>query len=443
MRVRAIHRKLAWVAGLVAVLWAATGFLHPIMSWTAPRPAVQAPPVQVLTVEGLTPPAPVLAAAGIAETTLVRLVMVDGEPYWFAARDNAARIVLDAQTGAQVADVEERHAIALARHYAGLLDSEVKTMRLITAFSTDYPSVNRLLPVWEVRFATPDGLTLYVDTGLDRLAAVTNDQRRVLLSIFQNIHTLKFLEPIEPLRLAFIFALIGTLIATTAFGATMLWRSRGRGLRKAHTIVAWVALPLVAMFTLSGTLHLFVTSSLWADPAPRASPFAVAQLPPIPGAEPGITVNELTAAGGPLWRLQIEETGYYFGGNAPDTDEDRARALGGAPAEAPVSLVARFGDGYGFINKRLPVWQVGAPSGPVFVDVREGLIAASPSGTWLTRLEGWTFDNLHKWEFLNPLGRRNRDYATMAATAIIILVSVLGLALLLRQKSRRDVPPHS
>ncbi|MBU6406511.1 MAG: hypothetical protein KGS44_05145 [Alphaproteobacteria bacterium] len=434
MSARTIHRKLAWVAGLVAVLWSATGFLHPVMSWTAPRPAVQAPPVQAVTLDGLMPPATALAAAGVTETTLVRLVMVDGKPYWFAARENTQRTVLDAKTGTAVTGVEERHAIGLARHYAGLPDAEVETTRLITAFSTDYPSVNRLLPVWEVRVATPDGLTLYVDTGLDRLAAVTNDQRRVLLSIFQNVHTLKFLEPIEPLRLAAIFALIGTVIATTVFGATMLWRSRGRGLRRVHTLAAWAALPLVAMFTLSGTLHLFVTSSLWAEPAPRASPFAVSQLPPIPGAEPGITVNELTAAGGPLWRLQVEETGYYFGANAPDTDEDRARALGGAPAEASVSRVTRFGDGYGFINKRLPVWRVDTQSSAVFVDVREGLIAARPNETLMTRLEGWTFDNLHKWEFLNPLGRRNRDYATMAATAIVILVAMLGFVLTARRK---------
>jgi hypothetical protein len=436
MSTRAIHRKLAWVAGLVAVLWAATGFLHPIMSWTAPRPAVQAPPVQALMLDGLTPPATALAAEGVTESTLVRLVMVEGKPYWFAARDNSARVVLDARSGAAAPETERRHAIALARHYAVLPDAEVEATRLITAFSTDYPSVNRLLPVWEVRFATPDGLTLYVDTGLDRLAAVTNDLRCVLLSIFQNVHTLKFLEAFEPLRLAVVFALIATVMATTAFGAMMLWRSRGRGLRKAHTLAAWTALPLVAMFTLSGTLHLFVTSSLWSEPAPRAAPFAVALLPPVPGAEPGIAVNALTAAGGPLWRLQIEETGYYFGANAPDLDEERARGLVSAAPDAPVSLVTRFGEGYRVINNRLPVWRVETPNGAAFADVREALIAARDSDTWLTRLEGWTFDNLHKWEFLNPLGRRNRDYATMAATAIVIFMALLGFALLGRSRRR-------
>ncbi len=449
MKVRILHRRLGWVAAIVAILWAATGFLHPIMSWTAPRPAVQAPPVQSFALDGLAQPGAAFAAAGLSETTLARLVIVDGAPFWFAANGAAARVVLDARTGARVDGIEQRHAEGLARHYAGLPQAQIVHARLVTAFSTDYPSVNRLLPAWEVRLATPDGLTVYVDTGLDRLAAVTNDQRRVLLSIFQNVHTLKFLEPVEPLRIAIIFVLISTVMATTAIGATMLWRARGKGLFRIHTLFAWVALPLVTMFTLSGLLHLFTTSSLTAPAPPQAMQFRVADLPETPRAEAGILVNDLTATQGanatPLWRLQIEETGYYFGVEPPDTDEARARVIAQAPLDSDVALVTRFGDGYGFINKRLPAWRVDAPNGPVFVDVREGLIAAAPQETWLTRLEGWTFDNLHKWEFLNPLGRRNRDYATMAATAIIILTSLFGFLLLrrMRRKSKSAGLSHN
>jgi hypothetical protein len=36
----------------------------------------------------------------------------------------------------------------------------------------------------------------------------------------------------------------------------------------------------------------------------------------------------------------------------------------------------------------------------------------------------------------DPLGRRNRDYATMAATAIIILTSLFGFLLLLRMRRK-------
>jgi hypothetical protein len=139
--------------------------------------------------------------------------------------------------------------------------------------------------------------------------------------------------------------------------------------------------------------------------------------------------------------LQIEETGYWFGADATHNDADRARALAGAPFDAPASLITRFGDDYGFINKRLPVWRVETPRGSVFADVREGLIAARARATWLTSFESWTFDTLHKWAFLNPLGRRNRDYATMIVTAIIIVTSTLGLALAWRRRSPRRMNP--
>jgi hypothetical protein len=432
MSARRLHKTLAWVAGVVAVLWAATGFLHPVMSWTAPRAAVQAPPVGALDLQGVLPPAPLLAAHSLEETTLVRLVMIDEAPVWLATDPKGPeRLALDARTGELRPDAERRHAEALARHYADLPDTEISSAQIITVFSTTYPSVNRLLPIWEVRFDTPDGLTLYVDTGMDRLAAVTNDQRRVLLSVFQNIHTLKFLETVEPLRLALILALVGTVVATTVFGAMMLWRARGRGLYRFHTMLAWIALPLVLMFTLSGLFHLIVTNNLSPAAPPSAAPFAVASLPAPPSAAPGIAVDHLAATAGG-WRIEAGGRGFYL--DPAVTDQSRARDLAGANQTASVSLVTRFGGDYSFINKRLPVWRVEGADGLVFVDVREGLIAGAHHADPVKALEGWSFDNLHKWEFLNPIGRRNRDYATMAATAIIILTAGFGIALLLRRR---------
>jgi hypothetical protein len=358
--------------------------------------------------------------------------MIDEAPVWLATDSKGPeRLALDARTGERRPQAERLHAEALARHYADLADTEISSTRLITAFSTTYPSVNRLLPVWEVRFDTPDGLTLYVDPGMDRLAAVTNDQRRVMLSVFQNVHTLKFLESFEPLRLALIFSLIGTVVATTVFGAVMLWRARGRDLYRVHTVLAWIALPLVMMFTTSGLFHLIVTNNLSPTAPPSAAPFAVASLPAPPSAAPGITADHLAATAGG-WRIEAGGSGFYLD---PDTtDQSRAQDLAGADETAPVTLVTRFGGDYGFINKRLPVWRVERTDGPIFVDVREGLIAGAHHADPVKALEGWSFDNLHKWEFLNLIGRRNRDYATMAATAIIILTAGFGIALLLRRR---------
>ena len=436
---RGLHTRLAWVAGLVAMAWAATGFLHPIMSWTAPRPAVQAPPAQTLPLSGLIAPGPLLAQAGLAETRQVRLADVEGSLVWFAATpEGGGRIALDARTGAPAPEAERTHAIALARHYAGLADTPVRSARLITAFSTDYPSVNRLLPVWEVTFDTPDALALYVDTGMDRLAAVTNTPRRILLSVFQNVHTLKFLERWEPVRLAVITLLIGTVMAMTIAGAAMLLSGRGRGMRRVHRALAWAALVPTLMFTGSGLFHLFMTNSLSPRPEPTASLFRTADLPPPPRAGNAMMRFGALAASagpsGPLWRVEAAGTGHYLGGAAGLTDADHARALAGAAPDAAVSRVERFGGDYGFINKRLPVWRVETADGPVFVDVREGLIAASGVASPLARMEDWTFDTLHKWHFLDPLGRRNRDYGTMAATLVILTTAGFGLALAARRR---------
>ncbi|MFN7056679.1 hypothetical protein [Hyphomonas sp.] len=442
MQTRHLHRKLGWVAAFVAMAWAFTGFLHPVMNWTAPRAAIQMPPLSPLALppEGLVPPGDALRAAGLEASAHVRLAEVGGELYWFAADPGApARIVLNARTGAPDTGAEAAHAIALARHYADLPDTEVLSVRPVDQFSTNYPSINRLLPVWEVRLDTPDGLTLYVDTGMDRLGAVTNSQRRALLAIFQNVHTLNFLSFAEPLRIAVLTLLILTVVATTLIGAALLLKAKGRGLRRAHTLAAWVALPIILAYTLSGLFHLFMTNDLHARalPAPEAFPLAALEAPHLEDPALNSLIATAGPGGAPLWRLESVSGIRYTG--APDgfTDADRARSLAGAAPDAPVSFVTRFEGGYSFADKRLPVMRVETPTGLVFTDVREGLIAAMPYTTALGQAEKWSFNNLHKWEFLKPIGTRNRDIGTMLATLAILLTAALGLSLQFRRRRRR------
>lgn len=433
---RVLHRRLGWIAGLVALAWASTGFLHPIMGWTAPRAAVQAPPPMELVIADLPDPRAALAANDVGSAVFVRLVEAGDRQVWLAGRPDGTRIALDARTLAPAPEAVEARAIALARHYAALPDAPVARVRTITSFSTEYPPINRLLPVTEVRFDTPDGLTLYVDTAADRLASVVNDPRRVMLAVFQNVHTLKFLEPVEPLRMALILGLVGGVLATSLAGAGMLLSARGRGVRAWHRLLGWAALPLVLMFTLSGLLHLVVRHNLTPVAAPAATAFTIAALGPPPGAaSPGLTVSSLVATADPhgdaTWRAEAGGRGYHSDGVS---DADRARIIAGAAPDAPVTFVTRFGGDYGFANKRLPVWRVETSEGPVFVDLAEGLAAARPRTSDLERFEDWTFDTLHKWRFLDPIGRMGRDVATMAGAGLIAVMATLGLAILLRRR---------
>lgn len=437
---RTLHRQIGWVAAFVAMAWAVTGFLHPVMSWTAPRPAVQTPPSggQFRTLPDI--PGQFLDKSGQIRTVQVRLVTIGGHLYWMSTDPSAARkMVADALTGEAAPEAEEAHAIALARHYAALPEAGVRSVEIIDRFNTEYPQINRLLPVWRVAFDTPEGLAVYVDTGADRLAAVTDGRRRALLFVFQNVHTLKFLGFAEPLRVAVLAGLILSVIATSLIGAALLLKAKGRGLRKAHTLAAWAALPFILTFTVSGMFHLFVTMGP-GQALPPAGVFNLAGLePPRPG--PG-SLYGLTATAGPegkpLWRIETGGGIAYQGAPAGHTDADRARAIAGAGPEAAVSLVTRFGRDYSFANKRLPVMRVEGSEGPVFVDVREGLIAAAPRKSALQKAEGWSFDVLHKWEFLRPIGTQNRDYLLMATVAVIFLTAALGLAIQLRRRRRKQ-----
>lgn len=440
---RQLHRQIGWVAAFVAMAWAITGFLHPVMSWTAPRPAVQAPPNpgQIGTVPAT--PGQFLANSGQTGTYQVRLVTVGDRSYWFSSFAGEPRKgVIDALTGTSAPELEKDHAIALARHYAALPEADIRAVEIVDRFSTEYPEINRLLPVWRVAFETPEGLAVYVDTGADRLAAVTDGQRRALLFVFQNVHTLKFLSFAEPLRVAVLAGLILSVIATSLIGATLLLKAKGRGLRKAHTLAAWAALPFILTFTLSGMFHLLVTMGP-GKLLPPPGVFNVADLDaPRPG--PG-SLYGLTATAGPdgepVWRIETAG-GIAYQGHGQDqaagySDADRARAIAGAGADAEVSLVNRFGRAYSFANKRLPVLKVAGANGPVFVDVREGRIAAAPETTALQAAEGWSFDVLHKWELLRPIGTRNRDYLLMTAVAVIFVTAALGLAIQLRRRRKQ------
>ncbi len=437
---RTRHRQIGWVAAFVAMGWALTGFLHPVMSWTAPRPAVQAPPGggQIGALPEVSP-ADAFAGTGQSVASQIRLVTVGGRAYWMASHPAEARkSVVDAQTGEPAPEAEEAHAIALARHYAALPEAEVRSAVLIERFDTEYPQINRLLPVWRVAFETPEDLAVYVDTGADRLAAVTDGRRRALLFVFQNVHTLKFPSFAEPLRVAVLAGLILTVIATSLIGAALLLKAKGRGLRKAHTLAAWAALPFILTFTLSGMFHLFVTMGPGqALPPPGVFSLAGLEAPrPGPGSLYGLTATA-GPDGKPLWRIETGGGIAYQGEAAGYTDADRARAIAGARPEAAVSLVARFGREYSFANKRLPVMRVESADGPVFVEVREGLIAAAPRESALQKAEGWSFDVLHKWEFLRPIGTRNRDYLLMTAVGMIFLTAALGLAIQLRRRGKQ------
>lgn len=433
---RSLHRKLAWIAGLVAPLWAATGFLHPIMSWTAPRPAAMGPPHPALSLEHVKAPGPLLTAHGWRQANSVRLVEIEGAPFWLAFGAGGETLALNARTGETDANAERAYAVILARHYSGKTDAPLASAERFTRFSLFYPSINHVLPVWDVKFA--DGLDVYVDPRADRMVTMADGTRRLLLFVFQNVHTLTFLSGVEPIRKFLIAALIAMTIATALFGIVMSVNAKGRKIRAAHRIVGLIGGPLLLCFAGSGLFHL-----LAARPAAstEAAPFFVAGLeaPRLAG-----LVQSVGATGTPdghaIWRAASSGQAAYFNADGrfvPLDDPSRAREIAGADANALTHIVTQFSAEYSFANKRLPVWRVARENGAVFADVQEGLIAADAPRA-LEAADGWSFNIIHKWRFLDPIGKLNRDLLMMLAVLLIATTAMMGLMLKRKPQTQRE-----
>jgi len=450
------HARVGMVVGLAIIGWGLSGLSHPIISRI--QPVADAfiykldalPTVDLLTVAqaadraGITGNASALRLLAWQGRPCYRLV-VAGEPVW-----------LDARSGEIIEQGEADYAVHLARHYLGDQHSAVSSVQLQTEFDEDYVYVNRLLPVWRVNFARDDGMRVYVDTASDRLGTVVNNTKALTSAFFRNVHSWVFIENTN-LRLSImticllgggLIALAGLVQYYLQWRAGRSWRQRSRLLRLHRSLGLTVAITAVT-FTGSGLYHLWQKQSVPSAAAvsPMTAPLASLNL-------------DWSAQGASVVQADLVNIGddYYFrvwaGGELAyrsavngellaNGEAVHAQAIAQAymPVAAPLlamRTVTAFADEYGFVNKRLPVIAVdydNAEHLSVYVEPRSGALAAVVRDS--DRLEGLSFSVLHKWHFIDGLGRTARDSISALFAAGIALVFALGMIMYLRRTLRR------
>ncbi|MBA4286016.1 MAG: hypothetical protein C0434_10855 [Xanthomonadaceae bacterium] len=455
---RKLHRALAWTAAVAAVVWAASGAFHPLITAIGPKPVAFQPPVAQFEAGAFPAPARLLAQAGIAEARQLRYLAVDGRAaLQVQPVSSGERLYLDAASGQPLADADRQRAIALARHYSGRADAAVAETRLVEQFERDYPWINRLLPVWAVRFAGDDAITVYVDTGGDRLGTLSDAGKRRWQGLFQTLHTLNFIE-LPYLRVIAISLLVGTLGLTAAFGARLLLGRGGRQpARRWHRRLAWIAVLPALLFPATGLFKLWV-GQIPGTPLPVPPTLATSTLTALPFTAADGAIREAVAVpligGAPVWRVVAprgealnlwlsEADGSAIAGD----DEALARRIAsgalGSPPAAPLTLVTAFDRDYGFANKRLPVWRAVAADGSGwYVETRSGVVAAKvggPDGA-LDQAQALVFNLLHKGHVLDPLGvtPNQRNVVMSALAATVVLVALFGIALRRRATRHRE-----
>jgi len=492
------HRVLGALACAAVVLWSLSGAMHPLMSRYQPRPAnFTAPLLPALPADAPALSA-ILAAAGIVEVTHARLVQVDGQPHWQVAQPGASGLdYFNAANGSPLADGEARHARFLARHFLGQDSAPIAAVTRIEDFGGEYAWVNRLLPVYRVEFARPDGMRAYVEPRSAQLATLIDDRKALFNKVFVLFHTWRLPGLPEPLRLALAALCLCAVTATPVLGIGVWLLRRGLpasgGLRRAHRVLGLgVALAVVAS-GLSGAWHLAKGAldrgagrqwPLRHTPIMAAAALDTARLPA--WSSPMLSLR-LVEIEGRLYARQLaaaasppagghgghgDHAGHdrhaghgaaspapvasyvALGGALTDevTDADYALALAAAlvprcgPAQpatpacvdappAAAGLVEGFGGEYGFVNKLLPVWRFEAGRTRLYLHPETSALAARVSPA--DYAEGWTFATLHKWQALEFIGRWPRDVLQMTWALMSALTALLGLRLLLRKPGRQ------
>lgn len=482
------HRRLSWLGGLAVIIWAVSGISHPLMSWTGPKAAAFFPPKVELSDEdlrGLQTAAVALVGANSAVTKIVqyrdrRLLQITQDV-------EQARQYFDLQQGRWLEQHDPEQAKWLASYYTGRPKFDITSIEFMTDFSADYPSVNRLLPVYRVHFAGEDQLQAYVHTETSALASLNDAQKRRLQQVFQQLHTWSFLDVAGTGRVILIGLMMLCLFLMASAGIGLLIGIKQRRIAKAsrrwHRVLAYgIWVPLMG-WSFSGFYHLLQAdlvkpvSGMHLD-NPIALPqwdlgeSAVSELLARPMEVPLRSVSIVGGSGGEaLLRLGLgsgaqhgdadktpsraarysgiptEQAAIYLNmtsGELVDIDDKhRARRLAlnftglGEEDIESVSIIQRFGNGYDFRNKRLPVWRVvfrDEDHRHLYIDPTTGVLV--DQNRLIDRRESRVFSILHKWNPLAVIGRQNRDIVVVVTLLIALGFTVLGYMMLFRKRTR-------
>ncbi len=421
------HRRFALISAVAVLLWGVSGLLHPLMSWTNPRPVSFMPPTAE-TFSLNKDVRNILQRNEIPQVTGLRIV--DGQ-LQVSVPGDGERFYFDLKSGQPIPDADRDRAIRVARHYTGLTEAPITGARLVTEFSNQYTYINRYLPVWKITFDDPRHISVYVDTDTDRLGAITDTRKVILQTLFQTVHTGQWLEGLEPLRLALIALLVGSALSMAVAGLYMLVRIRGsrKGVRKFHRVLAYAALFPLLMFPVSGLFHLFVQSPLlYGDHDAEPVVLDVSTIKFMPTGK----ADEVRFVAPAWWRVQSgKDVTYKNFIDGSTLKGDKAFVRQAVPGEIKgVTLVTSFSDEYGFAYKRLPVWRVDTGHGLTFIEARTGVVAAQVDP--LKIAETWSFSRFHKWQFLDGVSEQvmgKGPYKTALRDVVMVTFVLMGLGM--------------
>lgn len=295
------HRSLSIIIAIPVLLWAISGFMHPLMTNIRPAIATQGlPPVRIDSQRIRFPLRDALLKNHLSHFSNFRLVHIDTN--WFyqvqpvspAGNTIPVPVYLSCTNGNALPAGDWLYAQYIARQFLeGTAQTDhshidhifpptahdccgaatdvvlnpakgakVANVSLIRDFDNEYKNINRLLPVYRVSFDRPDGIRVYVETTKDRFAFAMDNRRAIFDEIFRLLHTWGWLDFLGKGKLAIEILLAILAFCTTAMGiyiffVTKTKNIKGNRSRRNHRYVSIVACLFTLLWTFSGSYHAF------------------------------------------------------------------------------------------------------------------------------------------------------------------------------------------
>ena len=271
------HRIISIAIAIPVVLWAASGFMHPIMSSFRPKVATQFLSAKAIdsSYEKITLEK-ALSINKIDSFKNVRLIHIDNN--WFyqvqligkdelvylsvkngkllkkgdwiyaqylaryflegeAKKDSSKK---DATATAQivetpVADCCDAATVCVLKPKKGAIATDVQKL---TSFDDEYKNINRVLPVYKVEFKKEDGIRVYVETGQDRFAFAADNRRALFSLIFVIIHTWEWLSFLGAGRIYIELLLVGLAFITSIMGLFIFFTTKSKNVKGNELVAA-------------------------------------------------------------------------------------------------------------------------------------------------------------------------------------------------------------
>ncbi|MBB5397759.1 PepSY domain-containing protein [Mucilaginibacter sp. AK015] len=468
------HRILGLTALVPVIMWTLSGLSHPFMSnWFRPVIAQEVyKPAPAKTKPALSLQQ-VLNKNSIDSFINAGQISFNKDTYYQVLGTDSTYNYYSANTGVLLPGGDKLYATYLARYFTQDSTSKIKAISLQKTFDSHYQPINRLLPVWKVAFDTPNGMDVYIETGQSRMGTFNNNTRKVMLAVFEQMHTWQFLADIagDQVRVLVLLVIVSIMFLSLLSGLTiygLFWKkfkaaqqNRKAGNRKDNRfvhrfhrqiglIVSFVMLTFVisAAFHLAVKLHNIGPEQKSYTQVISGKDLTVSNLA-LPYADSSVKNINLVKFNDSTW-YQVSDfkknITYYntqTGTLLTDGDTQYARWLAnfyrGKPGAKKVkgtvniTQVRQFDNEYGFINKRLPVQKVAYPTGENwYIETTTSQPATKVAG--IDRAEGFSFIFLHKYFGMSWAGKNIRDIVSMLAALGVLVVSLFGFSAFIKNK---------